>query len=208
MSEWIAALAGEDSAAQDAVLSWIPADGSPVSFSDVLPFRALHERPAPAGDPTPVAPAAESPGRTYADGEAAGRAAALAEFERELASQRALRLAFRQLDEAAVDMLATDLADTVMALCEEVLSTFAADRTSLLVRCRAAAERLGGAAAALRLHLHPCDIEALGPEALAGWAVIADSALEPGGLLLEGPDGAVRDTPADWRRAIAAAVRP
>jgi flagellar assembly protein FliH len=37
--------------------------------------------------------------------------------------------------------------------------------------------------------------------------VIADSSIAPGGLLLEGPDGALRDSPADWRRAIAAAVR-
>lgn len=50
-------------------------------------------------------------------------------------------------------------------------------------------------------------VTTLGPEALAEWTVIADSALDVGALLLEGPDGAVRDGPADWRRAIAAAVR-
>ena len=103
-------------------------------------------------------------------------------------------------------MLAGDLADTVIALCDGVLGARTSDRDALMTRCQAAARRIGGAASALRLHLHPSDIEAIDPEALAGWSVIADSAIEAGGLMLEGPDGAVRDGPADWRRAIAAAV--
>jgi len=206
-SEWLGALgvlAESDSRAP----GWLALLGEAADFRETLPFGA----PAPLPEPPPApgsapAPAAEGAlALAYADGAAAGRAAAEAEAVREAARQRSLRLAFRALDEAARDVLAGDLADTVIALCDGVLGARASDRDALMTRCHAAARRIGGAASALRLHLHPSDIEAIDPEALADWSVIADSAIEAGGLMLEGPDGAVRDGPADWRRAIAAAV--
>lgn len=210
-SEWLGALA-ETATLQPRkpAPDWLALLEAPSDFREMLPFGAPDPEPVPAPEPDPEPepdPAPDALALAYAEGEAAGRAAALAEAERDAARQRALRLAFRQLDEAAMDALSTDLADTVIALCDGVLAGHATDREALLHRCRTAAARIGGAAAALRLHLHPEDIEHLGPEALADWPVIADSALERGGLLLEGPDGAVRDGPADWRRAIAAAVR-
>ena len=143
----------------------------------------------------------------FAKGHEAGYAAASAELECEAVLRRGLRLAFRSLDEAALDVLAQELADTVMKLCDEVLADRAGDDASLLSRCREAATRMGSAPDRLRLLLHPDDIARIGPEPLREWTVVAESAVEPGGLLLEGPDGAVRDGPADWRRAIAAAVR-
>ena len=182
--------------------------GEAADFRETLPFGApapLPE-PPPAPAPAPAPSAADALALAYADGAAAGRAAAEAEAARDAARQRSLRLAFRALDEAARDVLAADLADTVIALCDGVLGARASDRDALMTRCHAAARRIGGAASALRLHLHPSDIEAIDPEALADWSVIADSAIEAGGMMLEGPDGAVRDGPADWRRAIAAAV--
>jgi flagellar assembly protein FliH len=207
-SEWLGAL-GALAEAPDAAPGWLALLGEEADFRETLPFGSpapLAPLP-PSPDPEPAAAAEDALALAYADGEAAGRAAALAEAARDAARQRSLRLAFRNLDESARDVLASDLADTVIALCDEVLEARATDRDALLARCAAAATRIGGAAAALRLHLHPSDIEAIGAEALADWSVIADSAIEPGGVLLEGPDGAVRDGPADWRRAIAAAVR-
>lgn len=216
-SEWVGALGALASPATPPP-GWLALLGEAEDFRPVLPFGPAAQEPpapepvapppAPAPAPEPVAdPASDALAQAYAEGEAAGRAAALAEAAQDAARQRALRLAFRSLDEAARDVLASDLADTVIALCDGVLADHVTDRDALLARCREAAQRIGGAAGALRLHLHPADITALGPEALADWTVIADSALEPGGLLLEGPDGALRDGPADWRRAIAAAVR-
>ena len=208
-SDWLGALA--DAGAPPP--GWVALLGEPQDFREVLPgVVEAQQPPVPEARPEPAPePGADAVpdalAQAYADGEAAGRAAALAEAEQHAARQRALRLAFRTLDEAASEVLAADLADTVIALCDRVLADHAADRAALLARCREAARRIGGAAAELRLHLHPADIESLGSEALEGWAVIADSAIEPGGLLLEGPDGALRDGPADWRRAIAAAVR-
>jgi flagellar assembly protein FliH len=209
-SEWLGAL-GALAEAPDAAPGWLALLGDEADFREALPFGAsaplAPQPPAPEPDLAPAAAAEDALALAYADGEAAGREAALAQAARDAARQRSLRLAFRSLDEAARDVLASDLADTVIALCDEVLGARATDRNALLARCAAAATRIGGAASALRLHLNPSDIEAIGGEALADWAVIADSAIEPGGVLLEGPDGAVRDGPADWRRAIAAAVR-
>jgi len=194
---------------------WLAAIGEAQDFREMLPgFAAAEEAPVSEPEPVPqpetepvADPVPDLVAQAYSQGEAAGRAAALAEAAQDAARQRALRLAFRTLDEAASETLAADLAETVIALCDGVLGAHAADRDALLTRCHEAARRIGGAAAGLRLHLHPEDIAALGPDALGGWTVAADAALERGALLLEGPDGAVRDGPADWRRAIADAVR-
>ncbi|MBI1402553.1 MAG: hypothetical protein GC147_05010 [Porphyrobacter sp.] len=208
-SEWLGALA-EAGTPQP---GWLALLGEAGSFREALPFAAPAPDPAPApashGEPAaaPAPPGPDPLALAYERGEAAGRAAAEAEAAADAARRRALRLAFHGLDEAARDVLAADLAETVIALCETVLQDHAADREALLARCHAAAARIGGAAGTLRLHLHPEDIAELDPGALGDWTVIADSAIERGGLLLEGPDGAVRDGPADWRRAIAAAVR-
>lgn len=181
-------------------------------FRETLPFGA----PPPPSPPPPVAPEPEAPvadpiaearARAYAEGEAAGRAAAEAEGEARAARQRMLRLAFRTLDEAARSVLAEDLAATVAGLCEQVLAGAAIDRDGLLARCAAAAQRIGGAAETLALHLHPDDIALIGAAPLPGWRIVPDAELERGAVLIEGPDGSVSDGPADWRRAIAAAVR-
>lgn len=212
-SDWIGALA-EPAAPADSPcwLALLDAGVEP-GFRDALPFGATEPpaappppEPAPEDDPAPD-PFAEDFARAFARGEASGRAAAEAEAEDRAARQRALRLAFRTLDEVAHGVLADDLAATVMALCDGALAGAAIDREGLLARCHAAARRIGGAAEALALHLHPDDVALLGDEALAGWRVVADAALEPGSVLIEGPDGSVADGPAEWRRAIAAAVR-
>lgn len=207
-SDWLGALAASPTPQP----GWMALIGEPANFREALPFGAPACAPEtePASDPEPAPepePAADALSLAYAEGEAAGRAAALAETARDAARQRALRLAFRSLDEAALEALSHDLAETVIALCDGVLADHATDREALLARCRTAAARIGGATGALRLHLHPDDMEHIGPDALTDWTVIADSALERGALLLEGPDGAVRDGPDDWHRAIAAAVR-
>ena len=215
-SEWPGGLAA---LAQTAAMqpAWLELVAPPGAFRETLPFPAARSVAAPPQKPAheaerepppPPAPSIEAAlAAARAEGEAAGRAAALAEAAAGAARQRALRLAFRALDEAALTALADDLAETVIALCDGVLGRHAADRAALLERCHAAAARIGAAAGALRLHLHPDDLATLDPEALAGWKLVCDETLEPGALLLESPEGALRDGPADWRRAIAEAVR-
>lgn len=208
LSDWMTALA-QPAAAADGP-DWLALLGPGAGFREASPFgEPQPEMPAPAPEPAPVEadPHAEAIARAYATGEAAGRAAAVAEAEDRAARQRALRLNFRALDEAATGVLADDLAATVLALCEGALAEAAIDRAGLLARCHTAARRIGGAADALTLHLHPDDIALLGDEALAGWQVMPDAALERGSVVIEGAEGYVADGPAEWRRAIAAAVQ-
>lgn len=211
MSEWIGQLAAEagGKAAADGA-GWLALLGPGEAFREALPFGT----PAPALPTTPAAPPepecdphAEALAQAYAEGEAAGRAAATAEAEERAARQRTLRLTFNALDQAALGVLAEDLAATVMALAEGVLGEVAVDRDGLLARCHVAARRIGGAAESLALHLHPEDIAMIGPEGLAGWRVMPDPAMARGALRIESPDGAVSEGPEEWRRAIAAAVQ-
>lgn len=213
-SEWLAALAAPPAPAAP---RWFEALGAPQGFRPGAPFARDSEaamEPASAPDPdrdleaSPPDPQAEALARAFAEGEAAGRAAAKADHAGELAHARALRLNFRALDEAALGVLAEELAATVEALCQRVLGDYALDGAALAARCEAAAARLGGGWAGAVLHLHPEDAANLPDGALAGWHIATDPALERGALLIEGPDGAVRDTPADWRRALAEALRP
>lgn len=211
-SDWLGALAEPPGAPPP---GWLAMLGEPAGFRELAAFgEPVPEAPPPAPAPEPAPepeaqpdPAEEALARAYAEGEAAGRAAAEAEAAAQASRQRALRLAFRSLDEIAAQVLADDLATTVMALCDGVLAECAADREALLARCQGAARRIGGAADALILHLHPDDIHLLGDDAVAGWHVKPDPALERGSVLIEGAEGVVSDGPAEWRRAIAAAVR-
>ena len=207
-SDWLGALSEPPATPPP---GWLALLGEPGAFRETVTFGAAEpEALSLVPEPEPEAqcdPAEEALARAYAEGEAVGRAAAEAEAEALAARQRALRLAFRSLDEAAAQVLSDDLAATVMALCEAVLGECAAVRDGLLARCHAAARRIGGAADALILHLHPDDVALLGDDALTGWQVKPDPALERGSVLIEGADGVVSDGPAEWRRAIAAAVR-
>ncbi|MEQ8411665.1 MAG: hypothetical protein RIB52_08940 [Erythrobacter sp.] len=201
-SDWIAAL-GEEAAAREPA-GWVAALDARADFRPGAPFAA---RPAPPPGPSPQEELAAALAAARAEGEAAGRAAARAESEAGEEHRRALRLAFRSLDAAAMDALCADLAETVIALCEEAIGGWTPDSEGLAERCREAARRLGGAPGAFALHLNPADIEALGPEDLEGWRIEPDPALERGALRLEGADGTLADGPEQWRRAIAEAVR-
>lgn len=206
-SDWLGVIERSERAEAQGAASpgWLAMLSEPGEFREALNFGE-QEREASPSEHRPD-PAAEAFARAYAEGKADGRAAATAEAEATATRQRALRLAFRSLDEAAAQVLSEDLAATVMALCDATLADCAVNRDALLARCHAAAKRIGGAAETLILHLHPDDAAMLGADALGGWQAKPDAALERGTVLIEGADGVVSDGPAEWRRAIAAAVR-
>lgn len=213
-SDWVGALAAapDSDTVDEAEPGWLAQLGEGAGFREA-PLFGAPEVPAPPPPPEPEPgeaesdPNAEALARAYADGVAAGRATAEAEGEARAARQRALRLNFRALDEAALEVLADDLAATVLHLCDGVIGEAARDPDALRERCIVAARRIGGAADTLVLHLHPDDIALLGEEALAAMRLAPDAALEPGSVVIEGPEGTISDGPAEWRRAIAAALR-
>jgi flagellar assembly protein FliH len=213
-SDWVGALAAapDPEVAEEAAPGWLAlmGAGDAAAFREA-PLFGVPEEPAPPPPPEPEGeqpdPHAEALARAHAEGVAAGRAAAEAEGAALERRQRALRLTFRALDEAAMEVLADDLAATVLHLCEGVLGEAARDPDALRDRCIAAARRIGGAAESLVLHLHPDDIALLGEEALAAMTLAPDPALEPGSVVIEGAEGTISDGPAEWRRAIAAALR-
>jgi flagellar assembly protein FliH len=210
LSDWLGTLARNEGVVEAGGVApgWLTLLGEGDAFREAAYGAVERAEPAPPPKPNPVIadPLAEATARAFADGERVGRAAAEVEAEARAARQRALRLNFRALDEAAMAVLAEDLSATVMALCDGVLGEAAKDRVGLLARVDAAVRRIGGAADTLALHLNPDDIALLGADALAGWRVIPDAALAPGSVLIAGADGSVSDGPAEWRRAIAAAV--
>ena len=201
-SDWIAALSGETPAREPA--DWVAALDARDGFRPGAPFAA---RAAPPPGPSPEEARAAELAAVRAEGEAAGRAAARAESAAGEEHRRALRLALRSLDAAALDALSADLAETVIALCSHAIAGWIPDREAIAERCREAARLLGAAPGSFALHLNPADIEALGPDDLPGWRIEPDPALERGALRLEGADGTICDGPEEWRRAIAEAVR-
>lgn len=204
----MSAIAELEPAAGPATPNWIEALGAKHSFVAGFPARDKPAEPMRPDPPAPSpSPAPDRLAEAFEEGEASGRAAAAAEFRAEQETQRGLRLNFRSLDQAAMDSLASELSNTVIALCEAAIAGFAPDPQNLLQRCHEAARRMGSAAAECALHLHPQDIDLIAPETLEHWRIVPDPSVERGGLRFEGGEGAISDGPAEWRRAIAAAIR-
>lgn len=201
-SDWIAALERGGDGGLQTWLEHLPVPSTFVEGSPFLPRAAARIEPVAQLEPKPD-PIAEA----FARGEAAGREAAAQELVDSSETCQALRINLRRFDQAALDSLAGELAETVLNLCSQALEGFAQDPEALLARCTEAAQRLGGAPDQCALYLHPEDIALIDPTALEGWRTVPDESIARGGLRLEGPDGFVSDGPAQWRRAIESAIR-
>lgn len=207
-SDWIEAIARPQQETGSPSPQWVAALVQPGAFVEGAPFvaRASLEPAEPVSEVAEEGKA-DPLAEAFEQGKVEGYAAAKAEHQEQDARQRALRVSFRDFDQAAMDSFAQELAETVIGLCSAAFAEYTPDPPELSARCAEAARRLGSAASECALHLHPEDIELLDPTSLEGWRVQADPAMERGGLRFEGPDGSVSDGPEDWRRAIAAAIR-
>ncbi|MEP3422227.1 MAG: FliH/SctL family protein [Erythrobacter sp.] len=218
-SDWLTLLQGSPPSSDVSGSSWIDALANPETFVEGLPIArhspseksAVDSAPAPSSDAPEATPVSDPIQDAFARGEAAGFAAAKAQLEGEhnaaIAQQRTLRLSFQNLDQVAMDCLASDLADTVTALCERAFEHHTPDADQLMQRCDHAAKRLGGGAQDCALHLNPADVDLVDPQTREAWRVIPDETVLRGGLRFESADGAISDDPSDWRRAIAAAIK-
>lgn len=152
------------------------------------------------------APADPAITKAFEEGVIAGREAAEEATAVKERAQRELRLRFGELDSAALEVMENALAQTVLALCDSVLTDHAVDADALLQRCKAAAVRLGTAAKQCALHLHPDDKVLLAAETAEQWRIIEDPDLPRGSVVFQGPDGEISDGPAEWHAAIALAI--
>ncbi len=212
-SDWMGAIQTTNAAPTQMPAAWMGVSFERSGFVEGLPLmrpalpKPDHEDSMPEFKELAPEDEPDALDMAFAQGEAAGRAAAQAEFDEERENQRALRLNFRNLDAAAMDALAKELAETVIALCSQALVEFTTDAPSLAKRCEAAAHLLGSAAQDAALHLHPNDIELLDPDWAKGWRIVPDESLARAGLRFESKNASVSDCAEDWNRAIAAALR-
>lgn len=210
-SDWIDTVSHSSARLPD----WMAAAPETRGFDARLPFLPGAEGQAELGEVRQSQSSTESAhdpqatalDRAFAKGLEEGRAAATVEYSAELERQRALRLVFRQLDQTAMDSLASELATTVETLCTQAFGEFELPHDVLSRQCEAAAKRLGSAASDCHVQLHADDLAMLDEDTRSAWRVEANSTLERGTVLLIGPAGEVRDGPEEWRRAIAAALR-
>ncbi len=173
---------------------------------------ALTAEPEPLTDVEPAPQVEAEPeidpiAQAFEQGKAAGREEAFLEHEAEAQRKLTLRQTFRALDQAAMDALSGELAETVIALCGQTLSDFTPTPDALKQRCLEAAQRLGSGVGEAALYLHPEDLALLDRGGLEGWKLVGDPSAERGGLRLETADGLVSDRPEDWRRAIRSALK-
>lgn len=164
-----------------------------------------------ATPPAPVADAEDPLGAAFAEGYAQGHVAASAEAElhtaEETSAREGLSLSLVRLDETLREQLHQRLNDCVAALCEAAISPLALDHEALATRISRAVAMLARADDDRVIRLHPDDLAFLSPQMSAEWIVEADPALERGALRVECVSGGVEDGPAQWRAAIAEAVR-
>lgn len=192
-------------AAASAVPGWIAA---------LAPGGGFRAKNLPRSEPTPdpVEPSVQPDAHelalaaAYERGLADARAAAEQQRAAETAAREGLALAFARLDAEALLALRQRLADTVAALCAEVIEPALIDRAALAERCTALASQLGESARTCALHLHPDDVPLLAPATAEAWSIRPDPDLPRGTLRLEGPDGVLADGPDEWRRLIAGAL--
>ena len=182
-------------------------------------FKPLYAEAAPRGafraDNRFGAKAALAPSARQADplaeawdeGFRTAAAQVRADMARDEAASAQIEEAYARLADSEAEALAEKLRETVIALCGAVLDGAGIDPDTL-------SRRIANALALLRrstdervLRLHPDDLALVADRLPHGLETRADPALERGALRIETAAGGVEDGPAQWREAIAAAVR-
>lgn len=130
-----------------------------------------------------------------------------ADRARDAAATAQVDLAFARLTDKEAEALAEKLRETVIALCGSVLDGASIDPEPLSRRIASALALLRRSTDEKVLRLHPDDLALIGNRLPPDLDARADPALERGALRIETSAGGVEDGPAQWREAVAAAVR-
>ena len=149
-----------------------------------------------------------------AEGLAAGLAEGRRQGEREAAQLRQLAGALAQVHREFEEQAAEEMLSLAIDLARQMLQEALPVRRELLLPVvRAAMRSLPSLAQPAQLVLNPADVELvrahLGEELrLAGWQVVEDHRIQPGGCRLATPHGEVDATLASrWKRALEALGR-
>jgi len=160
-------------------------------------------------DPTATADPLElARAEAYEQGLAYARAEAQAEAQAAEAARARFAFGFERLDAALGAQLAERLSETVAALCEATLAPLALDRKALAARVERAVALFARADDARVIRMNLEDIARVAPLLPPEWTFHADPTLAPGELRVESASGGVEDGPAQWARAIRAAIDP
>lgn len=184
--------------------SWIGTLGASRGF---VPTPGLHPTPSQPGSATEER-VQDAPDAAFAAGYEAGFADAEAKFAAQAKVAESLGLALAKLDETASRALRHRLAESVAALCEQVIEPQLIDTSALEQRCAEALAWTEEPMDRLALRLHPDDIALLGEETKSAWRIRPEAGLPRGTIQLETSDGVIRDGPDEWRRAITEALLP
>lgn len=138
----------------------------------------------------------------HADGAVAARAEEAAKFADERARWDAIQLAFARFDEESARVLQDQLRATVAALCEAMIAPTALCPDNLAKRVEQAAGMLRREHDKRAVRLHPDDIALLDGLIDGDITLIPDTAMAPGSLRADTPEGGVEDGPLGWHRAL------
>lgn len=185
---------------------------SRIALVEIGPGAGFARDPRFGGAPVPIpSPAPEDPvDRAWAEGFAAGEAAATEAAEARAAEAEAARakieIALARLDAEQQKALRRQLIETVSVLCEAALAPLTLDQDALAARVDKAAAMLARSDDYRVLRLHPADLALVAARLPEGLPCEPDPALSRGALRIETQGGGVEDGPGTWRRAIADAL--
>lgn len=145
-------------------------------------------------DPSPVLNPTDARTAAFSEGFEEGVKAAEQAFNEERAALIALAQSLETLKPEPSRELGLLLAETVDRLVRQIVGDVTINRETLLERATAAAEIVSDQAGAMRLKLHPDDLERLS-DAQLNLNMVPDPHLAPGALILETGDGWVEDGP-------------
>jgi flagellar assembly protein FliH len=171
---------------------------------------AQHAMPGTPPEPLPD-PIAQARAEGYAQGAQDAQAAAKQDAEQADALRAQLAHAFQRVDGDLAEQFRQRLMDTIVALCEATLAPLALDPTALAHRVEKAAAMFARADDERLIRLHPDDLKLIRAQLPKDWHFTPDPTLERGAIRVESrhhgvESGGVEDGPAQWRRAIAAAL--
>lgn len=169
-------------------------------------YVPVAERRANAGEPA-FDPIADAYARGYADGAQAADDAARAEAAVSDAARHRIETVLARMDSATTDQFAERLKDTVLSLCQAVLTDAALAPDALTRRVTTAAAMFSRAGDERVIRLHPEDLALVQGRLPDNWHCEPDPQMERGALRIETSGGGVEDGPAQWRAALEEALR-